>query len=104
MATLDVFRCGKCGYEIEANGNGYDRFMSGWWGYYSCKHCREVVSLRIPDITWKERGIKALYKVMGEIEPCPKCGRMDLKPWTSRSKCPKCGDNMIHRNIIIMAD
>ncbi len=104
MAQLNVFKCSKCGYEIMANKNGYDRFMTGWRGYYSCKYCKEIISLSIPEITFKERGVKALYRVLGEIEPCHKCGRMDLKPWTYKSKCPKCGGDMISDNMYILAD
>ena len=104
MAELNRFKCCECGYEVIANGKGYDRFMSGWQGYYSCKHCKEVVSLNIPAITWEERGMKALFKVLGEIQPCPECGQMDLRPWTSRSKCPKCGNMMTPENVFILAD
>lgn len=92
MATLRIYHCEKCGYEVQTESSGKYALMSGMYQNFECKDCKEIVSVNIDNSV---SNIK-----------CPDCGADGLTPWKpTTGKCPKCGGKMKKvKDYIIMAD
>ena len=66
MAELRLYKCKKCGWEIEAPNEGTDFLMDGLLAYYVCHDCKHVFGKTY-----------ALGTVFEGKETCPKCqGKM----------------------------
>ena len=94
MATYKQYQCKHCGYTVEAPSNGHGLIMAGEVYTYTCKDCREIVSvLTFPN------GEKA------ETIKCPECGSENLELWNPiKGKCPKCGGKFEETDMVIMVD
>ena len=66
MATWQLYKCNKCGYEVRTEPQGFYALMSGQYYNFKCKKCKEIVSLSSKDIG-----------EMGYFPKCPKCGEDD---------------------------
>lgn len=97
MATLQTYRCKKCGYEVLTEPQGFYALMSGQFYNFKCKNCKEIVSLSADDLAQ-----------MRYNPTCPNCGNDEhLSTWNPiEGKCPKCNGKMEHPkdSIMIMAD
>lgn len=77
MAEFRLYRCTKCGYEVQTEPSGHYALMSGMWQKCLCSHCEEIVS--VPDEDLNE-------------QTCPNCDESGcLSSWNPIDGCcPKC--------------
>lgn len=81
MATLQIFKCISCGYEVRTEPTGRYALMSGVYINCRCDVCDNIVSVSGADYTPK----------------CSVCGATSdhLLNWNPLDGCcPKCGASM----------
>ncbi|MBD5583799.1 MAG: hypothetical protein HDQ88_01830 [Clostridia bacterium] len=95
MAELQLYKCPKCGYEVQANQLGHDTFMDGEYYDFWCHNCDEIVSINVFDMA--KQGMSLI---------CPECNKADmLSNWNPvEGHCPKCNSHLIATGEYIMAD
>ena len=96
MATMKIYNCPKCGYEIESTPQGHYSLATGEYYQFNCHNCENIVSL----------SAKELLDGGFEIK-CPECGHSgELYNWNPiDGVCPKCGIPMEEDNtIMVLAD
>lgn len=95
MADLQVYRCSKCGFEVQANQLGHDSFMDGECYDFWCHNCDEIVSINVRDLA-----------AQGMFVKCPECGKEGmLSNWNPvEGHCPKCNSRLTPTGEHIMAD
>lgn len=95
MATLLTYRCTNCGFEVLSVPQGHYSLMSGEHYQFSCKGCKEIVSLSAHQLSQ-----------MGYSVSCPECHSEELSNWNPvEGLCPKCGANFQEESgTIVMAD
>lgn len=96
MATLKIYSCSKCGYNVEGTPHGHYTMSTGEFFMFHCHNCAEIVAL----------SAKELFDAGFELA-CPECGQTgDLYTWNpTDGVCPKCGIPMdLDESITIMAD
>jgi len=97
MATFRLYRCKKCGYEIQTDPHGHYGLMSGEYYDFRCVKCKEIVSIHVDNLARD-----------GYFPTCPECGASneDLYTWNAtEGKCPKCNGEIEEQiGCIIMAD
>ncbi len=93
MARWNIYKCEKCGYEVQTEPSGRYMLMSGAYQDYLCSKCKEVVSIKI------DKSIKNNPK-------CPECNSDSIIKWNPiEGKCPKCkGKMVLVPDTMIMAD
>lgn len=81
MAQFRTYKCQGCGQEVHSEPQGHYALMSGEYYQFSCKDCKEIVSISAREIAEME------YAVC-----CPECGSKELSTWNPiEGRCPKCG-------------
>jgi rubrerythrin len=93
MAELHLYRCEKCGWEIESPNDGADFLMDGLLAYYVCNDCKHVFGKSY-----------ALGTVFEGTEQCPICKGHNTKEWKPSDGCPKCGGKMIKQGLSCLMD
>ena len=93
MAGLHLYKCKKCGWEIEAPKNGTDLLMRGGLAYFICKDCKHVFSNSF------EFGHEDEMNTT-----CPKCGSSNTTDWKPKDGCPKCGGELKKQGLVCLMD
>lgn len=95
MAELQLYKCSKCGYEVEANQFGHDTFMDGECYDFWCHNCDEIVSISVVDMAKQGMNLK-----------CPECDEIGmLSSWNPvEGHCPKCNSRLTATGEYVMAD
>ena len=95
MAEYEVYKCEKCGYQVEANPLGHDTLMDGEYYDFWCHECNEIVSINVED----------MYK-QGMYIRCPECEKEGLlSTWNPiKGHCPKCNSRLKPTGERVMAD
>ena len=95
MAEFHTYRCKGCGHEVQSEPAGHYALMSGQYYNFSCKKCKEIVSLSGHQLSQ-----------MGYSVHCPECSSDEIATWNPvEGRCPKCGAQFEEvPGMIIMAD
>ena len=93
VAELNLYKCKKCGWEIEAPSEGADILMDGGIAYFICNNCKN--------------GFCRTFEFGNEDEldmSCPKCKSQDITGWKPEVICPKCGGELEDLGISCLVD
>lgn len=93
MAELHLYKCKKCGWEIESPSEGTDLLMCGGLAYYICKDCKHVFGSSF------EFGHEDEM-----ITTCPKCGSSNTTYWKPKNGCPKCRGELKKKGLVCLMD
>ena len=95
MAQFQKYKCKNCDEEVYAEPQGHYALTSGEYYQFSCKGCKEIISLSAQELA------EMRYEVC-----CPECGSKELSTWNPiEGRCPKCGSTFEEvPDTIIMAD
>jgi len=95
MANFHVYKCEKCGYEVNTEPQGFYGLFSGQYYNFKCMACKNIVSISADDLA-----------KMSYFPQCPECNENDhLSTWNPiDGRCPKCGGKMKDTGMIMMAD
>ena len=70
MAELHLYKCKKCGWEVESPSEGADMLMDSIMACYVCHDCQHVF-----------KKYYALGTVFDGKEPCPLCKGYNTQNW-----------------------
>ena len=93
MAELHLYKCKKCGWEIESPKDGTDILMFGGIASFICKDCNHV--------------FVQSFEFGGDDETntkCPQCGSANTTDWKPKDGCPKCGGELNNQGLVCMMD
>lgn len=83
VAELNLYKCKKCGWEIEAPSEGADILMDGGIAYFICNNCNNVFRRTFE------------FGCEDEISRnCPKCKSHNTDNWKPGKICPECGGEL----------
>lgn len=93
MAELFLYKCKKCGWEIEAPSEGKDILMDSILACYVCHDCQHVFKK---------------YYTLGTVfegkEPCPQCNGDNTHNWKPDDGCPKCMEKLEKQGLSYLID
>ena len=93
MAEYLLYKCKKCGWEIESPSEGADFLMCGGLSYFVCKDCKHVFGNSFEFGHEDEMSKK-----------CPKCSSVNITDWKPNDNCPKCGGELENNGVTCLMD
>jgi len=93
MAELNLYKCKKCGWEIETPSDGTDFLMDSIMSCYVCHDCHLVF-----------KKYYALGTVFEGKVSCPQCKGYNTQDWGPNDRCPKCGGELENQGITCLMD
>ena len=92
MGSWNKYDCPNCDYSATVSG-GRDGGMVAVVETMTCMDCKELFDISIG--FQGTVGPSGKPDVDKDMNKCPECRGENLKKWTRRAPCPKCGKKMI---------
>lgn len=94
MADLNLYKCKKCGWSIEAPKNGGDIVMDGIVMCFICYDCWHVFKRFFELDSTEEEA----------TELCPNCNSYNTGNWKPNGVCPQCGGELEDKGFCCLMD
>ncbi len=91
MGSKYRFTCPECGYKALVSG-GRDVGMSAVVRTMTCSDCIKLVDVLIGRCG--QDGPSGDPDFDKDLGLCPSCNGQNVKPWSSKHQCPRCGSKM----------
>lgn len=93
MAELNLYKCKRCGWSIEAASEGNGIYGEGILAYFICHDCKLVYEQAF-----------SFGTVFNKKLSCPNCGGKNTDNWEPIKLCPKCGGELENQGVTCLMD
>ena len=101
MGTSYLYKCGKCGHEIDVSG-GLDCGFHATVKTMVCRDCNDVFDVLVG--AFGKVGKTGDPEYDRDMGHCPECSGENLEEWPRHRPCPKCGGRMRKQGFVTMWD
>jgi len=102
MGSLYRFKCNACGLEASTSG-GLDCGFHEVTKTMYCRSCESVADISLYAGESSRDGMKDSGQNDGYLH-CPRCQSTQLKAWSDRQPCPKCGGDFTKGELEVLWD